>query len=96
MKVFGDALAKKTNGNVTVKGFYSGALGSNERELAEMTKTGAVDMCNTTTTYVQGWMPAAKVFDLPYLFTDVDHYKRVVQGDIGDLLKNQVRANGVE
>jgi tripartite ATP-independent transporter DctP family solute receptor len=96
VKVFGDALAKKTNGNVTVKGFYSGALGSNERELAEMTKTGAVDMCNTTTTYVQGWMPAAKVFDLPYLFTDVDHYKRVVQGDIGDLLKNQVRANGVE
>lgn len=96
VNVLGDAIEEKTNGEVTVKGYYSGALGSNERELAEMTKSGAVDFANTATTYIQDWVPASKVFDLPYLFKNVDHYKRVIQGDIGDQMKEEARDDGVE
>ncbi|WP_081645915.1 TRAP transporter substrate-binding protein [Litchfieldella anticariensis] len=96
VNVLGDAIEERTNGEVTVRGYYSGALGSNERELAEMTKSGSVDIANTATTYIQGWMPSSKIFDFPYMFNDVDHYKRVIQGDIGDQLKDEARDDGVE
>ena len=96
VKVLGDAIEKKTNGEVKVKAFYSGALSSNERELAEMAQTGAVDLANAATTYILGWSPAAKVFDLPYLYQGVDHYKKVVQGEVGDFIKKEVEGAGVK
>ncbi|WP_162623034.1 TRAP transporter substrate-binding protein [Billgrantia lactosivorans] len=96
VKVLGDSIEERTNSDVTVKGYYSGALGSNERELAEMTKSGGVDIANTATTYIQGWMPSSKIFDFPYMFSDVEHYKKVIQGDIGDRLKDEARDDGVE
>lgn len=96
VKVLGDAIAEKTNGEVTVKAFYAGALSSNERELAEMAQSGAVDMANAATTYILGWAPSAKVFDLPYLYEGVDHYKAVVQGEVGDFIKDEVEGAGVK
>lgn len=96
VKVLGDAIAEKTNGEVTVKAFYSGSLSSNERELAEMVQTGAVDMANAATTNILGWTPSAKVFDLPYLFEGIDHYKAVVQGEVGDFVKTDAESGGVK
>ncbi len=94
-KVFADELEKLTKGQVKSKIFHSGALSSNERELAEMAQSGAVDVSIAATTYVLGWAPSMKVFDLPYLFEGVKHFKKVVQGDIGRVLAKQVEDDGV-
>ena len=94
-KVFGSELEKLTNGQVKVKVFYSGALSSNERELFEMAQSGAVDVAIGATTYILGWMPSAKLFDLPYLFEGAPHFKKVVQGEVGQVLAKQVEDDGV-
>ena len=94
-KVFADELEKLTSGQVKSKIFHSGALSSNERELAEMAQSGAVDVAIAATTYVLGWAPSMKVFDLPYLFEGVNHFKRVVQGEVGTILAKQVEDDGV-
>lgn len=96
VKVLGDAIEKNTNGEVKMKAFYSGSLSSNERELAEMAQSGAVDLANAATTYILGWSPSAKVFDLPYLYEGVDHYQKVVQGEVGDFIKKEVEGAGVK
>jgi TRAP-type transport system periplasmic protein len=94
-KVFADELEKLTNGQVKSKIFHSGALSSNERELAEMAQSGAVDVAIAATTYILGWAPSMKVFDLPYLFEGVNHFKKVVQGEVGQVLAKQVEDDGV-
>ena len=94
-KVFADALEQATKGQVKVKVFYSGSLSSNERELLEMAQSGATDFGIGATTYVFGWAPSFKVFDLPYLFEGVEHFKKVVQGTVGERLAKQVEPDGV-
>jgi TRAP-type transport system periplasmic protein len=94
-KIFADELEKLTNGQVKSRIFHSGALSSNERELAEMAQSGAVDVAIAATTYVLGWAPSMKVFDLPYLFEGVNHFRKVVQGEVGQILAKQVEDDGV-
>lgn len=96
INTFGKALEEKTGGELSVKGFFSGALGSNERELAEMTQTGVVDLSHGATPYILGWAPSTRVFDLPYMFDDLAHYKAVVQGEVGDIIREEARDDGVE
>ena len=96
VKVLGDAIEQNTGGKLKMKAFYSGALSSNERELAEMAQSGAVDFSNAATTYILGWAPSAKVFDLPYLYQGVEHYTKVIKGEVGDFVKKEVEGAGVK
>lgn len=95
-KVFAQEVEKLTNGEVKVKVFHSGALSSNERELAEMAQSGATDFSIGATTYILGWVPQAKIFDLPYLYQGAEHFKKVVQGEVGQFLAKQVEDDGVK
>jgi tripartite ATP-independent transporter DctP family solute receptor len=94
-KVFADELEKATKGQVKVQIFHSGSLSSNEAELFQMAQSGAVDLAIGATTYILGWTPRAKVFDLPYLFEGAPHFKKVVQGKVGEVIAKEVEDDGV-
>jgi len=94
-QIFADAVEQSTKGQVKVRIFHSGSLSGNERELAEMAQSGAVDLAIPATTYVLGWAPSMKVFDLPYLFEGASHFKKVVQGPVGEKLAKQVEDDGL-
>jgi len=94
-KVFADELEKATKGQVKTQLFHSGSLSSNEAELFQMAQSGAVDLAIGATTYILGWAPQAKVFDLPYLFEGAPHFKKVVQGKVGEVIAKQVEDDGV-
>jgi tripartite ATP-independent transporter DctP family solute receptor len=94
-KIFADELEKATKGQVKVQIFHSGSLSSNEAELFQMAQSGAVDFAIGATTYILGWTPRAKVFDLPYLFEGAPHFKKVVQGKVGEVIAKEVENNGV-
>lgn len=94
-KVFAEEVEKLTKGQVKVKAFYAGSLSANERELFEMAQSGAVDVGIGATTYILGWTPKAKIFDLPYLFQGVPHFKKVVQGKVGEVIAKEVEDDGV-
>jgi TRAP-type transport system periplasmic protein len=94
-KVFADELEKATKGQVKVQIFHSGSLSSNEAELFQMAQSGAVDVAIGATTYILGWTPRAKVFDLPYLFEGAPHFKKVVQGKVGEVIAKEVEDDNV-
>ena len=94
-QIFADTLEQSTKGQVKVKIFHSGSLSGNERELAEMAQSGAVDIAIPATTYILGWAPSMKVFDLPYLFEGAQHFKKVVQGPVGEKLAKEVEDDGL-
>jgi len=94
IQVFVDELEQLTNGNVEGKAHY-GSLTTNERELAEMAQAGTIDIAVGATTYILGWTPSAKVFDLPFMFDDAEHFKRATQGELGEYLSEQMSDDGV-
>ena len=92
---FARFVEEETNGEVQVKVHYSGALTSNERELAEMVQTGAIDLAGVAHTYILGWAPSMKIFDLPFLFTDHAHVRQVFNSPVGEFLRNETLDDGV-
>ena len=62
--------------------FPNGQLG-HERELIELLQLGALAMTKVSASPLEGFVPAMKVFNVPYLFRDTAHYRAVLDGPVG-------------
>lgn len=77
MQKFGELVAEKTGGEVTVQFFPDGQLGG-EREMVEMVQGGALDVTKVSAGLLESFAPIYGVFPMPYLFDDQDHFYRVM------------------
>lgn len=85
--VFCDAITKGTANRYTCQQFPSSALGG-EREMVESVQLGTQDLVITSTGPLGNFVPETKILDIPFLFRDYDHARKVLDGPIGqDLLK---------
>ncbi|HEY0219109.1 MAG TPA: TRAP transporter substrate-binding protein [Afipia sp.] len=80
--VFKAYVEDKTGGRIKIAIFPGGSLGG-EREIIESLQLGTVDMAMTGTTVVGNFVPEIGVFDVPYLFRDTEHARKVFDGPIG-------------
>ena len=92
---FAKYLDEESKGIIKLTVHHSGSLSSNERELLEMSQAGTVDFSMGATTYVLGWSPSMKVFDLPFLFESVDHFRKVTRGEVGKIMEDECAQHGV-
>ncbi|WP_460804012.1 TRAP transporter substrate-binding protein [Microbulbifer agarilyticus] len=66
---------------------YSGGQLGSERELIELLQIGSLAMTKVSASPMEGFVPEMKVFNLPYVFRDSQHFWKVLQSPIGkDLL----------
>ncbi|MFV0333068.1 MAG: TRAP transporter substrate-binding protein [Tropicimonas sp.] len=77
MQKFGELVAEKTSGDVTVQYFPDSQLGG-ERELVELVKAGTIDMTKVSGGLMESFAPVYGVFSLPYLFDSEEHYYKVL------------------
>jgi len=86
MVFMGERLAELSSDQLGLDIYPNGQLG-NERQLIELLQIGAVAMTKVSTISMEGFSPSMKLFSIPYLFTDNDHFWRVLNSDLGrDLL----------
>ncbi|MFO6495719.1 TRAP transporter substrate-binding protein [Bacillus sp. z60-11] len=78
---FSKEVEKKTNGAVKVQLYPNAQLGS-EREVIEMTQTGAVDIAKVSASALESFSDVYSLFSLPYLFDTKDHFYEVMDSDI--------------
>ncbi|WP_029165616.1 DctP family TRAP transporter solute-binding subunit [Aminiphilus circumscriptus] len=69
---FADLVKEKTGGKVEIQVFPSSQLG-NQRDLIEGTQFGTIDFTLTSTAVLGNFLPEVAVFDLPFIFRDVQH-----------------------
>ena len=86
---FADRVHELTDGRVQVNVFVNSALGS-QAELIEGLHLGTVQIAKSMTTGLAVYVPEIQIFDLPYMFTDLDHFFRVIDGEIGAYYANEV------
>ncbi len=79
----GDQLSKATNGKDKIKIFGDSALGS-EKDTVEQVKIGAIDMVRVSTAAFHGIVPESMIRSLPFLFRDIDHFRKTIYGAPGD------------
>ncbi|GIK99760.1 MAG: C4-dicarboxylate ABC transporter substrate-binding protein [Alphaproteobacteria bacterium] len=82
MAFFGERLAEKSGGTLRVDLYSGGQLGT-ERECLELLQMGGLGMTKVSSSVLEGFVPAYRVFGLPYLFRDEAHRWAVLEGPIG-------------
>ncbi|MEH0675505.1 TRAP transporter substrate-binding protein [Vibrio scophthalmi] len=80
LQYIGDAVAEKTNGEVTIQYFPDSQLGG-ERELVEMVQVGAIDITKVSSGLLESFSPLYGVFSLPYLFDSKEGFYRVMEDE---------------
>ncbi|MEP7181402.1 MAG: TRAP transporter substrate-binding protein [Betaproteobacteria bacterium] len=79
----GEQLSKATGGKDTVKVFTDSSLGS-EKDTVEQVKIGALDMVRVNTSAFHGIVPESMIPSLPFLFRDIEHFRKTMYGPAGD------------
>jgi tripartite ATP-independent transporter DctP family solute receptor len=78
--------SEKSSGRMKIEIFPSEQLGT-EKENIEALQLGYLAMTKISTAVMEGFVPRMRVFGIPYLFRDSEHYWKVLKGPIGkDLL----------
>ncbi|WP_409432032.1 TRAP transporter substrate-binding protein [Litorimonas sp. RW-G-Af-16] len=90
MVFMGERLDELSGGEMSVQIYPNGQLGS-ERELVELLQIGSVSMTKVSTISMEGFSDEMKLFSIPYLFEDSDHYWRVLNSDVGQGLLDTLR-----
>ena len=80
-----ERLREISGGSMQIDIYPSGQLGD-EREAIELLQIGSVAMAKVSAAPLEGFVPAMRVFNLPYLFRDRDHYFAVLDSAIGEEL----------
>jgi tripartite ATP-independent transporter DctP family solute receptor len=92
--VFCDEIEKNTQGRYKCQHFPNSALGG-EREQIEAVQLGTQDLVNTSTGPLGNFVPEVKIVDIPFLFRDYDHARKVMDGPIGEELREKMAARGL-
>lgn len=80
-----ERLTEYSDGQMRIDIYPSGQLGV-ERETVELLQIGSLAMTKVSTAPLEAFVPSMKVFSIPYLFNDRDHYFRVLDSEIGKSL----------
>jgi tripartite ATP-independent transporter DctP family solute receptor len=84
-------MAKKvkeySHGDLIIRIYPNGQLGT-QRESMELLQNGALDMAKSNASELESFEPAYGAFNIPYIFHDVDHFYRVITGDVGEQILN--------
>ena len=80
-----DAAKELSGGRMTIQIFANAQLG-NDRDMVEGMQLGSIDLSSPSTGAMGAVIPAATVLDLPYIFDDLAHVYRVLDGPFADQL----------
>ena len=90
---FARELSSLSGGTMKVNIFPAAQLGKEEVCL-EKTQRGELDITKVSCAKVGNFVPVFKLFSLPYLFRDGEHYWTVLDGEVGLNLLDELETNG--
>ncbi len=83
VEYMGELVSERTDGRISIDVFHSAQLGE-ERDTIEQTRFGVIDMNRISMGPFNNLIPETAIVSLPYIFRDVDHMHKVMDGEIGD------------
>ena len=94
MDKFAELLAEKSGGKLTLKMFHSGVLG-NQPDAIEQVRLGALEIGNFNLGPIGPIAPEANVVSLPFIFKDMGHMHRALDGKAGDQISEGMAKKGL-
>ncbi len=82
---FADKMAERTSGDVKITIFPAGQLGG-EADYIQAVKIGSLEFAKVSSAPMGQYSPTLQVVSLPFIWRDLEHQHRVLQGPIGEKL----------
>lgn len=94
MDRFAELLEQKTNGEIKLKMFHAGVLGS-QPDAIEQVRIGALQIGNFNLGPIGPVAPEANVVSLPFIFKDMGHMHRALDGKAGEMINSGMARKGL-
>jgi tripartite ATP-independent transporter DctP family solute receptor len=89
----GKKLEAATSGRIKLQMFPGAVLGE-EKEAVEQTQLGAIQIARISLGVIGPIVPEVNVFNMPFVFRDVAHMRKVIDGEVGaDLLDKVTKSS---
>jgi TRAP-type C4-dicarboxylate transport system substrate-binding protein len=88
----GKKLEAATQGRIKLQMFPGGVLGS-EKEVVEQVQLGAIQIARISLGVIGPVVPDVDVFNMPFIFRDEAHMRRVIDGPIGQELLDKISSS---
>jgi tripartite ATP-independent transporter DctP family solute receptor len=85
----GKKLETQSNGEISFKMFPGGVLGS-EKEVVEQVQANAIQMTRVSLGILGPVVPDVNVFNLPFVFRNHAHMRKVIDGEIGQEILDKI------
>ncbi len=85
----GKKLEAATKGRIKLQMFPGGVLGS-EKEVVEQTQVGAIQVARISLGVLGPVVPDVNVFNMPFVFRDEAHMRKVIDGPIGEEILTKI------
>ncbi len=94
MDKFAELVEEKTGGEITLQMFHGGTLGS-QPDAIEQVRLGGLEIGNFNLGPIGPIAPEANVVSLPFIFKDVPHMFRVMNGEGGQAISDGMAKKGL-
>lgn len=91
MVFMAERVDEESKGALQIQIYPNSQLGS-ERECLELLQIGSIGMTKVSGAVLEAFDPDMRIFGIPYIFQDRDHFYRTIDGPIGDELLLAVEA----
>jgi len=91
---FVELVKAKSNGEIDIKPYYSGALG-NDVQVTSALQGGTIEFTVPQTTTLTGMVKAYEILDFPFLFKNSEQAEKVLDGQVGQKLLETLPAHGL-
>ena len=92
VEMMGKKLETATNGRIKVQMFPGAVLGQ-EKEVVEQVQLGAIQIARISLGVIGPVVPEVNVFNMPFVFRDIAHMRKVIDGAVGEELMAKVSAS---
>lgn len=90
---FAELVKERSNGEIEIKVFANGVLG-NEREMLEQVQNGVLEITKASASPLETFSADYKVFNLPFVFRDREHFFRVLTSPAGEAILASSKKSG--
>ncbi|PMR81699.1 C4-dicarboxylate ABC transporter substrate-binding protein [Halomonas urumqiensis] len=91
---FKKMVEERSDGEINVQIYPAGQLGD-ARAIVEGVQLGMIEMGDVENGPMGGFVPEAMLWDLPFIFRDIDHAHNVLDGEIGSMVQEKYLDAGI-
>ncbi|MEE1674586.1 TRAP transporter substrate-binding protein [Agarivorans aestuarii] len=94
MDKFAELVEQKSNGDFSIKMYHAGVLG-NQPDAIEQVRIGGLEIGNFSLGPIGPIVKEANVLSLPFVFEDVAHMHKAMDGEVGDKINAAMEQKGL-